>query len=103
MLGFLPFHWSTQAVASVGDNKGAQRCFTFKSETEKIQEVRQEMDEVKGESSQEECIDSEACQDLFPGEETVNDIPGLESLPQRVQDILKKHAKVFGILPAQGK
>ena len=94
MLGFLPSDWPTQMTPKSGED-GTQRCFTIKSEIEKVNEVSLEMDEKEDLSSPEECVDSEACLDLFPGEETWTDIPNLENLPKRVQEIMEKYKKVF--------
>ena len=61
-----------------------------------IMEVEEEMgSEEEHKKQDEEWITSESCCDLFPGEETVEDIPGLSELPERLQAILRKHPRVF--------
>ena len=65
----------------------------YNRELERLVAKEKEQEEHK--KQDEEWITSESCCDLFPGEETVEDIPGLSELPERLQAILRKHPKVF--------
>ena len=111
-LRYLPADWPVQTPEDEGGEEdergseadeegergvkdGVKTCFTVKSELEKLKEVEEEMGTKKEPREQEEWVTSETCCDLFPGEETVEDIPGLDQFPQRLQEILRKHPKVF--------
>ena len=99
-LRYLPTDWPVQTPAEEGedesDKEEEKKCYTIRSEWEKLKEVEEEMGMKKEtKKHEEEWVTSESCRDLFPGEETVEDIPDLNILPQRLQAILRKHPKVF--------
>ena len=77
------------------DEKNKEACYMVKTEEEKIEDIEKEMGTEKKEVEDEEMITTECCYDLFPDEETVEDIPGINQFPQKLQDILRSHKKVF--------
>ena len=103
-LSYLPADWPAQTSdneeGKEGDEEESEKvrekkCWVVKSEIDKLKEVEEEMGTKVESKEQDEWITSECCSDLFPGEETVEDIPGLNQLPERLQAILRRHPKVF--------
>ena len=108
-LRYLPTNWPAVSPDNEGEEEGdkeeeeaeereqeEEKCYTIRGEMEKLREVEEEMgSEEEHKKQDEEWITSESCCDLFPGEETVEDIPGLSELPERLQAILRKHPRVF--------
>ena len=101
LLGLLPSSWPMVEVEQ-GSSRQQAKVYTLKqgeiSEEEELQEKIDMMEDSEedfpeGPGEVQEVPEGawEICQD----EHTVDDIPGIESMPRRIQEVLRKHKDVF--------
>ena len=101
LLGLLPRQWPMVEVEQGGNHQQAKMYTLRQEEISEEEELQEKIDRI--EDSEEDFPEGpeevqevpegawEICQD----EHTVEDVPGIESMPKRVQEILRKHKEVF--------
>ena len=99
VLGLLPSSWP---MVEVEQGSGGQQAkvYTLKqgeiSEEEELQEKIDKMEDTEEDFPEGEVQEvPEGAWEICQDEHTVEDVPGIESMPKRVQEILRKHKEVF--------
>ena len=98
LLGLLPSSWP-MGEEEQGGGDPQPKVYALQreiSEEEELQEKIDKMEDTEEDFPEGEVQEvSEGAWEIEQDEHTVEDIPGIDSMPKRVQEVLRKHEEVF--------